>query len=135
MQMMTLKTCARVMGLSILLLQVTAQADLIQCQFTEPFVTTVYNLSQRTLVVMPAAGQTEVIKHVSLEMKAPGKFELVGPTGEVLQKLALTGKGSDGMSDRVYPFDVVSTSLEKVSNGGQGGCTSDFKGQLGNLLK
>jgi uncharacterized membrane protein len=126
--MMTLKTFAPALSMSILLFQTSAHADLIKCVFSEPFVTTVYSMSQQTLTVDPTNGQIKVIKQVSFQIKSPGKFELVGPNGEVLQKLELNGRGSDGMSDKVYPYDVIDTSLSKISNNGMGGCTSNFQG-------
>ena len=47
--------------------------------------------------------------------------------GVTLFTLLETGKGSDGMSDVIYPFDVTVKSSEFLPQGGIGGCYSETK--------
>jgi hypothetical protein len=69
---------------------------------------------------------TTVVKNVSFQIKGPGEFELVAKDGTVLQKLTLNNKGSDGMSDRVFPYEVEDKGMAGMANSGWGGCSSNF---------
>lgn len=107
---------------------VAAQADVIKCNFTEPFVVSTYNTDTQTLSYSAFTGEAKdevtTIKKVSFLIKAPGEFELISKDGKVLQSLKLNGKGSDGMSDRIYPYEVKDTGFEMMANSGFGGCSS-----------
>jgi uncharacterized membrane protein len=111
---------------ALLLVSVQAQADIIQCHFTEPFITTSYSMAQQSLTVAAYGDKTPaVIKNVSFQIKGPGKFELTDKDGKVLQALELNYKGSDGMSDVVYPYDA-----QYAYSGTQtlfGGCESNHQ--------
>jgi hypothetical protein len=112
-----------------LLFAAHASADIIVCSFTEPFLTTTYSMAQQKLTVNDdVTGKAKVFKNVSFQIMGPGTFELRNKKGEVLQTLNLTNKGSNGMGETVYPFEVVSS--EKIqplgANNGYGGCTSNF---------
>jgi hypothetical protein len=97
-----------------------AKADIIRCTFTEPFVTTVYSTTQSTLALRyETEGREDIIKNVSFQIMSAGHFELWGPDRQPLQRLRLSHNGSDGMSDRQYPY-----SVEWISRGLRGGCTS-----------
>lgn len=102
-----------------------ARADIINCVFTEPFVNSSYSMSQSTLTYDRFDTGKSVIKNVSFQIKSAGVFELVDKSGKVLQTLTLNGQGSDGMSDRTYPYDVKDSSMDKNANNGYGGCTSN----------
>lgn len=102
-----------------------ASADVIKCVFTEPFVNTTYSMTQSTLTIEAAGEGKSVIQNVSFQIKGAGQFELVAKNGKVLQKLSLDNKGSDGMSDKNYPFTVQDLSQSKMANNGIGGCTSN----------
>jgi uncharacterized membrane protein len=105
-----------------------AQADVIDCSFTEPFISTSYSMAQQTLTIRDdVMEKTYVIKNVSFQIKSAGKFELVGKDKKVIMILTLNGKGSDGMSDAVYPYDVnwKNTASTNYPSGLWGGCSSN----------
>lgn len=115
------------------LVSTSAQADIIRCVFTEPFVTSVYSTSQQTLTydtsfMNKKKGSVTVFKNVSFQIKGAGKFELVAKDGKVLQSLDLTNKGSDGSSDNVFPFEVNDKTNVIFENkfGVDGGCSSNY---------
>lgn len=109
-----------------------AQADIITCQFTEPFVSSQYSMAQQTLKYeSPFTGdngkpEIKLIKNVSFQIVSAGVFELRTKDGKVLQTLTLTNNGSDGMSDIVYPYDVTDRGFHKSDMGGIGGCSSNL---------
>ena len=107
-----------------LLLTSISQADVIRCNFTEPFVNSVYSMTQSTLSYESAEGEKQTIKNVSFQIKGAGVFELVAKNGTVLQTLKLNYKGSDGMSDRLYPYHAKDNSL--ITHQGYGGCSSNY---------
>jgi len=109
-----------------MLLASISQADIIKCVFTEPFVNTTYSTSQSSLTYDSAGAGKKVIKNVSLQIKGAGLIDLVSKDGKVLQSLSITGKGSDGMSDRIFPYEVKDNSMVTGANGGIGGCESNY---------
>lgn len=109
---------------TVLLSATIAQADIIKCTFTEPFVDTVYSTTQSTLTYKAAFGDTQVIKNVSFQIKSAGVFELVAKDGRVLQRLILNNKGSNGMSEDIYPYEVK--DFNGLTNQGYGGCESNY---------
>ncbi len=110
----------RILAILVCAFPTWAKADIITCRFTEPFVTTVYSATQSTLTVRYETGKRrDVLRNVSFQIMQAGRFELWGPDRRPLQRLHLSFKGSDGMSDREYPY-----SVEWVSKRLQGGCTS-----------
>ncbi len=113
----------RIIPVALLMVSSVSQADVIKCLFTEPFVASVYDMSNSTLTYSALAANTTVINNVNFKIKSAGVFELVSIEGNVLQTLKLNFKGSDGMSDKVFPFDVKDS--QAVTNRGYGGCTSD----------
>lgn len=104
-----------------------AKADIIKCSFTEPFITTIYSMSQSTLTIQdPVLKKAKVLKDVSFQIKEAGKFELVAKDGKILQKLDLNNKGSDGMSENIYPYEVQDfTWGGDQSHTLWGGCSSN----------
>lgn len=99
-----------------------AQADIIKCSFTEPFITTTYSMTQSSLTWVDNVTQTKkVIKNVSFQIVGQNQFELWDKNKNVLMKMNLDYKGSDGMSDLTYPYAV-----EWTSKGLYGGCESNF---------
>ncbi len=103
-----------------------ASADIIKCTFTEPFIDTEYSMTQSTLTYKSFENKDTVIKNVSFQIKGPGVFELVSKDGKVLQVLTLNNQGSDGMSDKTYPYEVKDNSSIMSANNGYGGCTSNY---------
>ncbi len=111
---------------TVLLLASITYADIINCVFTEPFVTSIYSMNRSTLTYLDSENKKKVLNNVSFQIKAAGVFELV-KDGKVLQILLLNNQGSDGMSDMVYPYDVEDFSQEKLPNKSRGGCSSNFQ--------
>ncbi len=115
--------------------EASAYAEVYSCSFTEPFVSFDYDSSKGTLstctpdmMVEKPNGTVEcksvVTEGVSLRVTAGNAFELVDNAGVVLYELQLTNQGSDGMSDRVYPFDGIAKSSEYMPLDYLGGCSS-----------
>lgn len=110
--------------ISSLFLTATSQADIIRCNFTEPFVNSTYSMTQSTLSYVNADGKKQLLKNVSFQIKSAGVFELVAKDGKVLQTLKLNNQGSDGMSDRLYPYEAKDNS--SITHQGYGGCESNY---------
>jgi hypothetical protein len=99
----------------------SARADIVRCVFTEPFITTVYNTNQSTLTIFHDVGNREdAPAFLSFQIIKPGFFELWNSKNEVVQRLQLSFRGSDGMSDQVYPYEVEWVPMKL-----HGGCTSN----------
>jgi hypothetical protein len=95
------------------------QAESFTCQFTEPFINTFYDtVSKEFTVVEIWGGRNELTKNVSIIQKNEIEFDLIDQTGNVLQNLILNYKGSDGMSDVIYPYEVKYQGLT-------GGCETE----------
>ncbi len=107
-----------------LLLSTFAQADIIKCDFTEPFVGTTYSMTKSTLTYEAYDQSVTTIKNVSFQIKDAATFQLIAKDGKVLQTLKLDFKGSNGMSDTDYPYSAVDKTSN--TNFGIGGCTSNF---------
>lgn len=64
-------------------------------------------MSARTLTITGSeTDQPLVMQRVEFTIRGPGTFTLADAQGKLVQRLVLSGKGSDGMSDRVYPYEV-----------------------------
>jgi uncharacterized membrane protein len=117
------QSCVRkIAALTVLVcaLPTTSKADIITCIFTEPFVTTVFSMAQNTLTIhSPTEGRETVLRNVSFQIMGAAVFELWGSDRQLVQRLRLSHDGSDGMSDRKYPYAV-----EWGEKNLQGGCTS-----------
>lgn len=99
----------------------TTRAEVIKCNYTEPFITTIYDSDTGTLKTINDATHVETtLVAVSLQIIKPNVFELWNSKHEVIQRMELNLHGSDGMSDTVYPYDAT-----LVENGLRGGCTSN----------
>lgn len=99
-----------------------ATADIIKCSFTEPFVTTTYSTTTNTLEInYDVEKRSETLSNVSFQIKAAGEFELWDAQHRPIQLLKLTGAGTDGMSDKKFPYEVEWLLDEKKF----GGCTSN----------
>lgn len=116
----------KIFATALLLLSSVSQADVIKCTFTEPFIDTTYSMTQSTLTYKDMEGKKSVVKNVSFQIKSAGVFELVSKDGKILQTLVLNYKGSNGMSDTIYPYKVKDNSPVMTANGGYGGCVSNY---------
>jgi hypothetical protein len=102
----------------------TADADIIRCSFTEPFVVTTYSTNTKELNISydVETAKNKTLKDVSLQIMGPGVFELWDDQKQVAQRLELSYTGSDGMSDFVYPY-----SVHWIPEDLHGGCTSNHQ--------
>jgi uncharacterized membrane protein len=112
-----------------LLFSASAQADIIKCVFTEPFISFEYSMTQSNLTVIdPVSSYPEekktVESGVSFQIKDAGVFELWDKNKNVVAELVLNYQGSDGMSDNQFPYSVKWTDKNWGTN--YGGCTSNF---------
>lgn len=107
-----------------------AQADIIKCVFTEPFYGLTYSTTQSTLTKDEFADDGNPVltktKNVSFQIKDAGRFDLMDSKGKVLVELHLNKNGSDGMSDRVYPYEAIVMGEDGKPTLSVGGCTSNF---------
>lgn len=110
---------------TLMLFANVSHADIIKCNFTEPFITTTYSTTQSTLKIESLGESTKVLKNVSFQIIGAGIFNLVDSKGHVVQKLTLNNNGSDGMSDTIYPYEVQDFDMSGANNG-IGGCSSNY---------
>lgn len=88
----------------------SARESLLRCHFNEPSLVTEYRPARRVLVMIdPVTGYPEVRRtfwrDVRRRDRAGGRIEL--SRGDVvLARLTANGRGSDGMSDRLYALSV-----------------------------
>lgn len=115
-----------ILATTAMLMMNSAYADVIKCRFTEPSINTTYSTTQSTLTYDEDGAVTQVLKNVSFQIKAAGVFELLSREGKVLQTLILNNQGSDGMSDRIYPYEAQLHEISDAVNLGVGGCTSNY---------
>jgi hypothetical protein len=98
-----------------------AEAEIIKCFFTEPFLTTTYSSNANTLTIASIDDpQNPTVTPVSLQIMQPNLFELWNDKNEPVQRMELNYKGSDGMSDTVFPYDAM-----LLANKLRGGCVSN----------
>jgi uncharacterized membrane protein len=95
---------ALALGQTISLLAPAAtRAETITCSYTEPFVNTVYQTGGRTLTLTRAIEKEVHRIRVSARVR-DGHIELVNRPQALRQTMVRDGKGSDGMSDNVFPW-------------------------------
>ncbi len=96
------------------------KADVITCSFTEPFMTTSYDSSsKRMTVTYDVQKRRTVLDRLSMQEAARGVFEFRNANGQLVLRLKRTCRGSDGMSDRTYPYEG-----ELIAEKLYGGCAS-----------
>lgn len=84
-----------------------APTSLVTCSFTEPFVRTVYDAHRRTLTAtFDVAKRAVVQRNMTTRVVSPTVFEVLSENQQVIQHLELSHHGSDGMSDRTYPYEA-----------------------------
>jgi uncharacterized membrane protein len=128
MQILTGEPMKNLLISALLTTSVTAQADIINCSFTEPFFSLQYSTTTNELARTEYDFDkdkmvTKTTKNVSFQIKGPAKFQLLAVDKTPIMNLELNFKGSDGMSDRVYPYDA---ELLTDGNSMWGGCDSNF---------
>ena len=118
----------KLLALALISISTTAQADIFNCVFTEPFFNIQYSTTTNEIVRFEYDYDKNqmantVTKNVSFQIKDAGKFQLLAADKTPIMNLNLNYKGSDGMSDRDYPY-----SAELLTEGSTmwGGCDSNF---------
>ncbi|MCB0349364.1 MAG: hypothetical protein KDD37_11050 [Bdellovibrionales bacterium] len=106
--------------LAIISLSLTSQfafakdRDVLKCDFTEPFITVVYNANTGLVTSSGMEERAEILSNdaslVPVDAEENGvvdsSYNLVdNTTGKTILSLKLSFKGSNGMSDHMYPFD------------------------------
>lgn len=99
-----------------------ARAEIIKCIYTEPFVNTIFDSHGKKIAMTRAEEKGAQSFRVSVR-KTGGHIELTNRPMAFRQTMDKDGRGSDGMSDTVYPY---SATLEKkgLSYRLHGGCRS-----------
>lgn len=124
---MSARAAALVVVLAAGCLAAPAAAEDFRCTFTEPSLTTVYRSATRTLTVFdpvidyPKVRRT-VYRHVFVTKRGRAKFEFRTRRGVLLHTLTLDHKGSDGMSDTIFPYSADHPPGRGPVVGFDGGC-------------
>lgn len=100
----------------------TAEAGAIRCLFTEPSAIMIWRPVARSLTIEDPVTdypkvRRETIRPVTGRRLARGRIDLVAPDGRVLLQLTRDGRGSDGMSDRRYPYSAVNPREQNRDGG------------------
>ena len=100
-----------------------ASARVITCSFTEPFVRTFYDPARKILtIVQDVERRKQVQRGVTAKNVSKAILELRNNKGEIVQRLEHSFQGSDGMSDKSYPYAVQWTprdpNMPETLNGG-----------------
>jgi uncharacterized membrane protein len=96
------------MNLGCALLANTAHADTFSCYQTEPFFTEVFNTDNGTAVITDSVmKKSKKLSGLKLIIKDAGKFEIRDASGKVIREMILNNQGTDGMSDKIYPFSAT----------------------------
>ena len=83
----------------------------LKCIFTEPFLSVDYSPQNGSLKVSILSGYEKIPhalhQNTMLSVGTPGEFLVKSFDGETLLSLTHDGRGSDGMSEIVYPVSAV----------------------------
>lgn len=85
-----------------------ARAETITCLYTEPFLHTIYAMGGHSLTLTRAIEKQTHRFHVSARVR-DGHIELLNRSQALRQTMIRDGKGSDGMSDTVFPWSATLT--------------------------
>ena len=117
----TPKWLQRLLVLGALMSPSAAWADVIVCSYTEPFIRTLYDTSLKTMtVVHDVQPRREILNRISMREIRPGVFEFRSAAGRTVQVIERNCRGSDGMSERVYPY-----AAQWIARKLHGGCASN----------
>lgn len=111
------------LSLATLSFAASAQAAEVACHFTEPFITMIVNEEAGTVKEIFPEGEA---LHSILELsRENGETRVVFGPG-IEENTVLTyvrdGKGSDGMSDRIYPYSAQNWTGDTLPQ--HGGCST-----------
>jgi uncharacterized membrane protein len=98
-----------------------AAAEIFTCSFTEPWITLTYSTATRNVIreSVPSEGKMVAARHISLRRTGERTLSWLNARGAPIARLELTGHGSDGMSETLYPYSIRTTLIR-----GDGGCTT-----------
>jgi uncharacterized membrane protein len=117
----TTKCLQRLLLVGALMSPSAARADIITCAYTEPFIRTLYDTSLKTMtVVHDVEKRREILDQVSMREIRPGVFEFRSARGGTVQVIERNCRGSDGMSERAYPYEA-----QWIAQKLYGGCASN----------
>jgi uncharacterized membrane protein len=85
-----------------------SRAETITCVYTEPFLHTVYATGGHSLTLTRAIENKTHRFRVSARVR-DGHIDLVNRPQALRQTMIRDGKGSDGMSDTVFPWSATLT--------------------------
>ena len=97
-----------------------AHAETLTCVYTEPFVNTVYQTGGHKLTLTRAVEKEVRQFRVSARVRT-ADIELANRRQALRQTMVRDGKGSDGMSDTVYPWSATLT-WKGLTHRLHGGC-------------
>ena len=119
--------CIAALGAALPWSAAPAQGKIISCLFTEPFIGTVYYSRTRTLTVTyDVDKRREKLSNISISAAGGETFELRNTNKVTIQRLERSYAGTDGMSDRVFPYEVTWTPGRRSLPATLfGGCESD----------
>lgn len=108
--------------LSLSAVSLPAKADIIRCVFTEPFFNLTYSMGKESMTIKSPHGK-RVYHNIGFLILKPGHF-VIGDHHRPIVDLKLNYKGSDGMSDFVYPYTAHLRSPHHPHRKLDGGCES-----------
>jgi uncharacterized membrane protein len=85
-----------------------ARAEAIKCVYTEPFVNTVFDPRSKT-VTFTRMGEEKAVRFRVSVRETGDNLELIYRPEAFRQTMVKDGKGSDGMSDVVFPYSATLT--------------------------
>ncbi len=85
-----------------------AQADVVKCVYTEPFVDTAFDPVSKRITVTRVGERGAQTFRVSVR-KIGDNLELANRQRAFRQTMVKDGMGSDGMSDTVFPYSATLT--------------------------
>lgn len=114
----------------VMLVAQISSADIIKCQFTEPFAQLEYSTTQNKIKITkpkPSGIGVNVSYITSAYLQILGPNHLVvQKSGNTVLDLVIDNNGSDAMSSAVYPYSAHWMFLGSAPGGHIGGCTSNF---------
>lgn len=112
------------LALAVLGISPSVKAESFKCHFTEPFFTVKYSTDTKKMEQINDIEKKRVVhRNVEFKIESAGVFLLIDQKGKELARLTLSGKGSDGMSENIYPYEVKYALLGGANNG-IGACES-----------
>ncbi len=90
-----------------------AEAQTITCLYTEPLLKVVYDLKKRTIKVYKGVEKRPRIAKGSVKSLGTKSFQIVSKALGVKQTLMHDNKGTDGASDKIYPYSSTWTQKDR----------------------